>query len=117
MICFIVINKKLSEMLNGKERSLCEVKAKNTILFIYGADYGHCQAFTLKLIKYIQENKAKKIEVFAPIFGNNVETWKEFIKEYKSDSFINIINKTGKLNLYQEFNPLFTNTIYIFGQA
>ncbi len=98
---------------NGKERSLYEVKAKHTILYIYGADCGHCQAFTPQLVKYIQDNKAKNIEVFAPIFGNNVETWKDFIMEYKSDSFINVIDKTGKLNLYQEFDAQFTPTIYI----
>jgi peroxiredoxin len=98
---------------NGKPKSLYEVKAKNTILYIYGADCGHCQAFTPQLAKYIQENKEKNIEVFAVIFGNNVETLKDFIKEYKSESFTNVYDKAGKLNLYQEFDAQFTPTIYI----
>jgi peroxiredoxin len=97
----------------GKTRNLYDVKAKNTILYIYGADCGHCQAFTPQLAYYLQENKEKSVEVFAVIFGNNVETLKEFIKEYKSESFINVYDKTGKLNLYQEFDAQFTPTIYI----
>jgi thiol-disulfide isomerase/thioredoxin len=82
-------------------------------LYIYAADCAHCKVFTPQLVKFIQENKAKNIEVFAPIFGNNVETWKAFIKEFGSESFTNVIDKTGKINLYQEFEAQFTPTIYI----
>lgn len=90
---------------NGKERALHEMKpATFTILYIYAADCQHCKSFTPQLVKFIQENKSKRIEVFAPIFGNNQETWKAFIKEFCSQSFVNVIDKTGKINLYQEFD-------------
>lgn len=98
---------------NGKEQSLHGVKAAFTILYIYAADCGHCKNFTPQLAKYIRDNQAKNIAVFAPIFGNNQETWKSFIKEYGAESFINVIDKTGKINLYQEFDAQFTPTIYI----
>jgi len=99
---------------NGNERSLHEMKSTGfTILYIYAADCDHCKNFTPQLVKFIQENKTKGIAVFAPIFGNNVETWKAFIKEYGSESFINVIDKSGKLNLYQTFDAQFTPTIYI----
>ena len=65
------------------------------------------------MVKFRKENKAMGIEVFAPIFGNNEETWKAFIKEFGSESFVNVIDKTGKINLYQEFDAQFTPTIYI----
>ena len=105
-------NLKASDV-NGKDKALYDLKSAFTILYIYAADCAHCKSFTPQLVKFVQENKAKGIEVFAPIFGNNVETWKGFIKEFGSESFINVIDKTGKINLYQEFDAQFTPTIYI----
>jgi thiol-disulfide isomerase/thioredoxin len=98
---------------NNKDQSLYDLKSAFTILYIYAADCGHCKLFTPQLVKFVKENKAKNIEVFAPIFGNNVETWNRFIKEFGAESFINVIDKTGKINLYQEFDAQFTPTIYI----
>ena len=98
---------------NGKERNLLDMKSAYTILYIYAADCAHCKIFTPQLVKFVQENKAKGIEVFAPIFGNNQETWKGFIKEFGSESFVNVIDKTGKISLYQEFDAQFTPTIYV----
>ena len=98
---------------NGKNRALYEMKSAYTILYIYATDCHHCKNFTPQLVKFVQTNKAKGIEVFAPIFGNNVETWKAFIKEFGSESFVNVIDSKGKINLYQEFDAQFTPTIYI----
>ena len=113
----LLIGSKIPNMkatdVNGKERTLYEMKSTYTILYIYAADCAHCKNFTPQLVKFTQANKAKGIEVFAPIFGNNVETWKGFIKEFGSESFMNVIDKTGKVNFYQEFDAQFTPTIYI----
>jgi len=98
---------------NGQERALYEINSAYTILYIYAADCNHCRDFTPQLVKFVQTNKAKGIEVFAPIFGNNIKTWKEFIKEFGSESFVNVIDDKGKINLYQEFDAQFTPTIYI----
>ena len=98
---------------NGRERALYEIKSAYTILYIYAADCNHCMNFTPKLVNFVQANKAKGIEVFAPIFGNNLQTWKAFIKEFGSESFINVIDNKGKINFYQEFDAQFTPTIYI----
>ena len=99
--------------LNGKEKTLYDIKSAFTILYIYAADCEHCKNFTPQLVEFTQANKAKGIEVFAPIFGNNLETWKGFIKEFGSESFSNVIDIAGKINLYQEFDAQFTPTIYI----
>lgn len=98
---------------NGKNRALYEMKSAYTILYIYATDCHHCKNFTPQLVKFVQTNKAKGIEVFAPVFGNNLETWKAFIKEFGSESFVNVIDNKGKINLYQEFDAQFTPTIYI----
>ena len=55
---------------NDKDKTLYDVKANFTILYIYGADCGHCKNFTPKLVNFIKESKEKNIEIFAPIFGN-----------------------------------------------
>ena len=98
---------------NSKEKALYDIKSAYTILYIYAADCNHCKNFTPQLVKFVQTNKAKGIEVFAPIFGNNIETWKAFIKEFGAESFVNVIDSKGEINLYQEFDAQFTPTIYI----
>ena len=108
----IIPNLKATDV-NGKEKTLYDMKSAFTILYIYAADCEHCKNFTPQLVEFIQANKAKGIEVFAPIFGNNLETWKGFIKEFGSESFSNVIDIAGKINLYQEFDAQFTPTIYI----
>lgn len=101
---------------NGKERTLYDMKSTFTILYIYAADCNHCKVFTPQLVKFVQDNQAKDIGVFAPIFGNNQETWKAFIKKYGSETLINVIDKTSKINFYQEFDAQFTPTIYILNK-
>ena len=51
--------------------------------------------YLLQLVKFSQANKAKRNRSFASIFGNNLETWKGFIKEFGSGSFVNVIDKAG----------------------
>lgn len=97
----------------GQLRKLHDVKANLTILYIYGADCSHCQYFTPQLVNLLKKYKAKGVEVFAPIFGNNENTWKEFINTYHSDSFINVMDKTGNISFYQEFDAQYTPTIYV----
>ena len=113
----LLIGSKIPNMkatdVNGKEKALYDMKSAFTILYIYAADCEHCKNFTPQLVEFTQANKAKGIEVFAPIFGNNLETWKGFIKEFGSESFSNVIDIAGKINLYQEFDAQFTPTIYI----
>jgi hypothetical protein len=53
------------------------------------------------------------LQVFAPIFGNDLDTWGEFIKHYQTQDFVNVIDQTGNVNFFQEFDAQYTPTIYI----
>ena len=113
----LLIGSKIPDLkatdINGKEKALYNMKSAFTILYIYASDCEHCKYFTPQLVKFVQSNMSKGVEVFAPIFGDNLGTWKGFIKEYGTESFVNVIDKTGKINFYQEFDAQFTPTIYI----
>lgn len=113
----LVIGSKIPDLrltdVEGQQRKLHDVKAQITILYIYGADCGHCQSFTPQLVNLLKKYKAKGVEVFAPIFGNNEHTWQEFITNYNSSSFINVIDKTGNVSFYQEFDAQYTPTMYV----
>ena len=116
----LLIGSKIPDLkatdVNGKEKALYNMKSAFTILYIYASDCEHCKYFTPQLVKFVQSNMSKGVEVFAPIFGDNLATWKEFIKEYGTESFVNVIDKTGKINFYQEFDAQFTPTIYILDE-
>lgn len=113
----LLIGSKIPELrltdVDGQQRKLHDVKANITVLYIYGADCSHCQYYTPQLVNLLKKYKAKGLEVFAPIFGNNETTWKEFISNYNASSFINVMDKTGNISFYQEFDAQYTPTIYV----
>jgi len=113
----LLIGSKIPELrltdVDGQQRKLHDVKATITVLYIYGADCSHCQYYTPQLVNLLKKYKAKGVEVFAPIFGNNEATWKEFISSYNASSFINVMDKTGNISFYQEFDAQYTPTIYV----
>ena len=98
---------------SGKELQLHQINAKCTFVYIYSADCGHCQQFTPQLVELAQKYANKGLKVFAPIFGNDLETWQNFVKQYKMESFINTIDRTGDISFFQEFDAQYTPTIYI----
>lgn len=99
--------------LAGKEQTLHAQNADCTILYIYAADCGHCKNFTPQLVQLHRRYADKGLLVFAPIFGNDLDTWGEFIKHYQTQDFVNVIDQTGNVNFFQEFDAQYTPTIYI----
>ncbi|MDI9864045.1 DUF5106 domain-containing protein [Flectobacillus sp. DC10W] len=99
--------------LAGKEQTLYAQKAPCTILYIYAADCAHCKIFTPQLLQLQRRYADKGLVIFAPIFGNDLDTWGEFIKRYQTYDFVNVIDPTGEISFYQEFDAQYTPTIYI----
>ncbi len=70
---------------NLQPRSMYDIKAKYTILFIFSPTCGHCREETPKLVKFYNESKKKlNFEVFAVATDTSMKLMREFIKEFKT---------------------------------
>ena len=78
--------------LNGKFHTLGSVKADYTLLIFYGPTCGHCKTEIPKIKNTIDSliNLNYNIETFAVATEFDIEEWKRFIKEQKTESWINV---------------------------
>ncbi len=70
---------------NLQPKSMYDIKAKYTILFIFNPDCGHCREETPKLVDFYNKDKAKyNLEVYAVSTDTSMKKLKDFIKEFKT---------------------------------
>jgi thiol-disulfide isomerase/thioredoxin len=70
---------------NLQPKSMYDIKAKYTILFIFNPDCGHCREETPKLVDFYNKNKSKYgLEVFAVSTDTSMKKLRAFIKEFKT---------------------------------
>jgi len=70
---------------NFQPRSMYDIKAKYTILFIFNPDCGHCREETPKLVDFYNKDKSKfNVEVFAVSTDTSMKKMRDFIKEFKT---------------------------------
>jgi len=70
---------------NLQPKSMYDIKAKYTILFIFNPDCGHCREETPKLVEFYNKDKTKyNFEVFAVSTDTSMKKLRDFIKEFKT---------------------------------
>src|SRR5258708_35662555 len=70
---------------NLQPKSMYDIKAKYTILFIFKPDCGHCREETPKLVDFYNKEKAKfNLEVYAVSTDTSMKKLRDFIKEFKT---------------------------------
>jgi thiol-disulfide isomerase/thioredoxin len=70
---------------NFQPKSMYDIKAKYTILFIFNPDCGHCREETPKLVEFYNKDKAKyNLEVYAVSTDTSMKKMRDFIKEFKT---------------------------------
>jgi len=70
---------------NFQPKSMYDIKAKYTILFIFNPDCGHCREETPKLVEFYNKDRAKyNFEVFAVSTDTSMKKMRDFIKEFKT---------------------------------
>jgi thiol-disulfide isomerase/thioredoxin len=70
---------------NFQPKSMYDIKAKYTILFIFKPSCGHCREETPKLVDFYIKNKTKyNFEVFAVATDTSMKEMRAFIKEFKT---------------------------------
>ena len=70
---------------NLQLKSMYDIKAKYTILFIFKPSCGHCREETPKLVDFYKKNKSiYDLEVFAVSTDTSMKEMRDFIKEFKT---------------------------------
>jgi thiol-disulfide isomerase/thioredoxin len=70
---------------NFQPKSMYDIKAKYTILFIFNPDCGHCREETPKLVDFYNKDKSKfNLEVYAVSTDTSMKKLRDFIKEFKT---------------------------------
>ncbi len=99
---------------NNKPVNLYSQKNKKIVMMMYATDCGHCQLFMPEMTEYAK--KHKEVGIFAVVFGQEEKAWKKFIATFGMQSFVNVMDKTGKIDLATDFDAKFTPMIYILDE-
>jgi len=103
---------------NFQPKSMYDIRARYTILFIFNPDCGHCREETPKLVDFYNKEKAKfNLEVFAVSTDTSMKKLRDFIKEFKT-SWITVDGPRSYLK--EHFSKLYhsdtTPSIYILDE-
>jgi thiol-disulfide isomerase/thioredoxin len=115
----LLLGKKLQNMMLAdtltRSTPLYSVAAKYTVVYFYSPDCHHCKEATPKLAKGYQNLKAKGIDakVYAVEIDRNKDKWKKFIREYKTQSLINVTDHYTMTDFKNWFDIRSTPTVYV----
>ena len=84
------------------------VKASYTMVMIYDPECHHCQEKTRELLVAYPKLSAKGVKVYMVCGTRDKQKWLNFIKEYKTNAFINVFDSMNLVDFRNQFNT----TIY-----
>jgi thiol-disulfide isomerase/thioredoxin len=97
------------------------VKAKYTVVFLYDPNCGHCRETTPKLLEMYEKLKNKGVVIYMQNIERDVEAWRKFIREFKTQKLVNAIDvhitEKKQTEYYTDFKKSWdvvaTPTIYV----
>lgn len=101
----VSLNKTFPELILvdtlNRQIALNEINSDYTLLFFYDPGCSHCREQTPKLTK-LAKQYPEKLKVFAVSLDAEEKTWKEFIKDFRTETFVNVRDASRKI----EFDKL-----------
>lgn len=98
---------------NDQPKNLYEVDAKYTVLVFWAWDCGHCKKEMPQLAEFLKEYKQHGVKVFAVSTKEELDKWKDFIKEKGMEDFINVADPENKTNFRVFYDIYSTPVIYL----
>lgn len=92
--------------------SLYDIKSDYLVLYFYDPDCGHCKKKTPVLYDLYKKMNGD-FDVAAVTVGTDVEKWKDFIKKFELDGWINLGDPYYKSNFRVQYNVRSTPQVYI----
>lgn len=90
------------------------VKGNYTLLMIYDPECHHCQETTKKLLEEYPKLSAKGVRVYMACGTRDKKKWLNFIKEYKTQKFINVFDSFTVTDFTNKFNTtVFPNIFFL----
>jgi thiol-disulfide isomerase/thioredoxin len=99
----------------GVVKKISTIKKPFTVVCIYATDCSHCQLFMPELVEYT--NKHKNVGVYAINLASDVTAWHKFVRTFEMKPFVNVMDKTNKLDPTGTYDVKFTPTIYILDES
>lgn len=97
----------------GRPVPLHNVKADYTVVFIYDPDCGHCREATPKLLDFYKKTKSRGVAVYAANLKRDPAQWKKFIREFKTQDFVNGIDLRAQVDFWTTFDAQSTPVIFV----
>ncbi|MEA5460749.1 DUF5106 domain-containing protein [Arcicella sp. LKC2W] len=84
------------------------VKANYTLVMIYDPECHHCQETTKKLLEAYPKLETKGVKVYLACGTRDKKKWLNFVKEFKTQRFINVFDS----HTVTDFTNKFNTTVY-----
>ncbi len=97
----------------GLEYNVMNGKAKYTILYFYSPDCGHCKDHAPELVKFVDENKSKGIEVLNIAVDYDLDKIKKFASTYKTQKMRNLWDAKNRYYFRNYYDVYSTPTSFI----
>ena len=102
---------------NDKIHSLQNLSTNLTFVVFYDPLCQKCRAKMPKLIDFYKKHKTESISLYAVMVERNEKLWKNMLDEFKiKDLWINVWDKTGKINYKKDFDIYGTPVIYVLNK-
>ncbi len=88
----------------GKMRTLHNVDAPYTILYFFDPDCSHCQEVTPKMVDVYKKYKDDGVKVFAVNTQVEEKKWRNFIKDYNIQDWINVADLRARSNFRDTYD-------------
>ena len=97
----------------GISQNMHAIEAPFTILFFYDPDCGHCKKETPLVKETLEKYTDKGVKVYAVCTEFDDAMWKEFIKEFGVENWINVIDLENVSNFRGKYNVMGTPRLYV----
>ena len=95
------------------EYNVMNGKSKYTILYFYSPDCGHCKDHAPELVKFVDQNKSKGIEVLNIAVDYDLEKIKKFASTYKTQNMRNLWDARNRYYFRNYYDVYSTPTAFI----
>ncbi|NQY08409.1 MAG: DUF5106 domain-containing protein [Flavobacteriales bacterium] len=109
------IDLRLPDM-QGKTRSISEIKSQFTVLFFFDASCGHCKKTAPKLLDLYHKYGKDVLTVYAVEGTNDRKKWDEFVSDLELD-WINVSDAKKDSHFRQYYDVTSYPTIYLLSDT